>query len=161
MQRTTLWISAILLVLVIVGVFIYLGNSNTVSDMAAESSVRNTVTQFGASLKMVSLLASTTEVSSAMDQNYAEYVTPELLNAWKNDPQDAPGRLTSSPYPDSIDIGMVKKNDDGSYTVTGSVVESSNAMGTSTSEGRYPITAVVEKVGDSWLISDFTGYNVQ
>ncbi len=61
-----------------------------------------------------------------MDSAYAPYVAPELLDAWKSDPQHAPGRLTSSPSPDRIGIRAVQMNADGSYVVTGTVIETAS-----------------------------------
>ncbi|HOQ09731.1 MAG TPA: copper amine oxidase N-terminal domain-containing protein, partial [Syntrophomonadaceae bacterium] len=66
--------------------------------------VSKLVADFGQRLKNVSLLAPDDVVTKSIKENYAEYVSPELLAQWQKDPANAPGRLTSSPWPERIDI---------------------------------------------------------
>lgn len=118
--------------------------------------VRSTVEQFGKKLQNVSLL-NESGVKEAMQQQYAEYVTPALLADWQSDPSTAPGRLTSSPWPDRIEISNIQKNSDTEYEVRGSIVEVTNEGGgideQPTEAARRPVSLTVNKSGDEWLIS--------
>ncbi|HVU75762.1 MAG TPA: hypothetical protein VHD38_02930 [Candidatus Paceibacterota bacterium] len=103
---------------------------------SGEAHARATVESFGQELKQVSLMAP--DAASQIADRYAPYTDPSLLDAWKSDPAHAPGRLTSSPYPDRIEIQSVASQGAG-YVVTGEVVEM-----TSTGEaGRDPVVIQV------------------
>jgi heme A synthase len=124
-----------------------------------ETAVRNTVTMFGGELRMVPLSSSKEAVGEAMEYNYASFVAPELISKWEKDPLHAPGRLTSSPYPDHIDITSVNKNSDGTYIVKGNVIDlSSSNISSSTNSGSYPVTIKLENRNGLWLITNLTGY---
>jgi len=114
------------------------------------AAVENTVTQFGLQLKQVSLLSP--DVKTAIQQHYSSLVIPELLAQWIQDPLKAPGRLTSSPSPDHIEIDSTKKLSDGTYEVKGNIIEVTSAQG---EEVKIPVTVKVEKRDDKWLISSF------
>ena len=122
--------------------------------------VRTLVDSFGKVLKNVSLMAPSDDLNKSIDDNYAAYVSPELLEAWKADPMSAPGRLTSSPWPDSImNIGAIR-NEDGSYTVSGAI---SNMSSPEVRDGNnygfgfvQNVTVTVTKSGGSWLISGWS-----
>ncbi|HEX9061020.1 MAG TPA: hypothetical protein VF941_12645, partial [Clostridia bacterium] len=87
-------------------------------DAKDEKTIRTIVERFGKVLKNVSLLAPDTDIIKSMKANYAEYVTPDLLANWEGNPSvRAAGRLTSSPWPDRIEISRVVKNADSSYSV--------------------------------------------
>ena len=64
------------------------------------------------------------------------------------DPESAPGRLTSSPWPDRIEIDNVQAAGTDEYLVTGWVIEK-----TSADETKYPVQITVSKVDGSWLIT--------
>jgi hypothetical protein len=150
-KATIIAIVLLLLLPVLASLFISRGSTND------EAVVENTVTNFGTRLKNVSLLAPSAELAQELQENYAPYVTPELITSWEASPMQAPGRLTSSPWPDSITIGSVEKQSDGSYGVTGSVIEI-----TSTGPaGSYPVALRLEKINGTWLITDFSGYPPQ
>ena len=86
--------------------------------------IREIVEHFGRVLKNVSLLASDAEIIKSMETNYAEYITPDLLANWEGNPSvRAAGRLTSSPWPDRIEISGIKKNAGNSYAVSGTLIE--------------------------------------
>jgi hypothetical protein len=102
------------------------------SSLSDTAQVRMQVTGLGDNLREVPLLASNDLVGKAMDLHYAQYVRPDLLEKWKADPKNAPGRLTSSPWPDRIDVTGVTKNADGTYTVLGSIIEMAHGAGTTT-----------------------------
>lgn len=122
-------------------------------DSEAEVVVRSTVEEFGTKLRNVSLLGPSDVVAREMDENYSLIVDAELFARWKADPRNAPGRLTSSPWPEGIQIESVTKNNDGSYSVAGYVNET-------TSEGEaplasYPVTMRLEMLDGHWMIVEF------
>jgi hypothetical protein len=65
------------------------------------------------------LLASSADIEKSMDENYGGYVTPELMKKFLSDPENAPGRLASSPWPDRIEIASAEKISEGLYKVGG------------------------------------------
>jgi hypothetical protein len=172
MSRTSLIAIAIIIVIAIVAIItFFVGQQNasnatppsetatttdTATDQANDAAVRATVTNFGESMKNVSLLASNTVLASSMQSAYASTVAPTLIQTWINDPQGAIGRTVSSPWPDHITINTVVKNPDGTYRVDGTVVEvSSSDMATSGgSTSEYPIVLTLENQNGSWLITD-------
>ncbi|HOG61966.1 MAG TPA: FeoB-associated Cys-rich membrane protein, partial [Sedimentibacter sp.] len=68
-----------------------------------EENVIKLVEDFGSTLKNVPLLAPRDEVIQAIKDNYSPYVTDELMQNWIAHPRRAPGRTTSSPWPDRIE----------------------------------------------------------
>jgi hypothetical protein len=123
------------------------------SALTEEAAVRKVVEDFGQSLKSVPLQASREDVAKAIDANYASTVSPALIAEWKDNLAKTPGRAVSSPWPDHIDIKTIQKNEDQTYTVSGTVIEkTSTEIASSTSSSEYPITLVVAKIGDAWRI---------
>src|SRR5262245_5103097 len=66
-----------------------------------DTAIRAQIMAFGNELQNVSLL-STSTVAEDLDSHYGQYLSAELLASWKNNPERALGRLTSSPWPDRI-----------------------------------------------------------
>ncbi|HVZ76123.1 MAG TPA: hypothetical protein VG934_02525 [Candidatus Paceibacterota bacterium] len=161
-QTSTIVAVIIIIILVLFGAWwIFLGPGSSPSvpsaagNAADEAAVRQTVTSFGSQLQMVSLMASTSIVADAIGQYYGPYVDPTLLQSWEADPTSAPGRETSSPWPDHIDITSLVNNPDGSYTVQGSVAEEANGAQGTTTVDSYPVSMNVENSGGVWLISSY------
>jgi hypothetical protein len=71
---------------------------------------------------MVALLAPKEMVTKAMDEEYSTLVSPDLLTIWKNDPEKAPGKRTSSPTPERIDISSIEAKGHDTYVVKGKVI---------------------------------------
>lgn len=115
-----------------------------------EIEVRGVVEGFGRTLQNVSLLSPT--ASDDIAAQYTPYVAPDLLQQWVADPESAPGRLTSSPWPDHIEIVAVERQSEGVYLASGFVVEI-------TSDGseaaRYPVAITVSNFDGLWLITAF------
>lgn len=133
-----------------------LGAATTTPQLTAEElAVRSRVIDFGRQMQKVPLMADRTIVAQAMDSNYGPYVDAALLAQWKADPQNAPGRLTSSPWPDRIDITAAQKNTDGTYTVSGEVVE----MASSGEVDRVPTSLTLTYINGSWLITRFETFS--
>lgn len=132
-------------------IYSYIGSHpDGIIDGQHEGDVRTTIAQFGNQLNTVSLLSPT--AAEDIENAYASFVTPELLAAWKNDPSSAPGRSTSSPWPDHIEVDTVVMNEDGlSYEVLGRIM-----LMTSTGDaGIIPVSLTVSDIGGSFLITQF------
>ncbi|MCX7951353.1 MAG: hypothetical protein N2594_05315 [Clostridiales bacterium] len=112
---------------------------------------------FGKKLKNVSLLASQEILIKSIKDNYSNYITQRLLKEWIKDPSKAPGRLTSSPWPDRIEIKTVTKTDKNTYKVEGEIIEITSAEVISKGvAARRSITLIVRKIDDCWLIDEVT-----
>lgn len=123
---------------------------------AADGSVEVTrvVTDFGHALKNVSLTASPEILADTLETTYGPYVTPELLSEWQNNPTHALGRQTSSPWPERIEVGTAFRNNDGSYTVLGSVIE---VTGDSLELAAvYPVSLTLKQEDGVWRIQEAT-----
>jgi hypothetical protein len=122
-----------------------------------EMDVRVLVEAFGKTLQKVSLLAPKDIVTASIEENYGDYVTPELLQKWKADPQSAPGRMVSSPWPDRIDVLRTEISDKNQYTIYGEVIEVTGVeLANGGAAAKRPVMIVVQKVNDRWLISGVT-----
>ena len=117
-----------------------------------EDAVNRLVEDFGKKLQLVSLLAPENVLGESMQENYGEFVSPTLLEQWLKDPVNAPGRLTSSPWPDRIEILGTEKISEGAYEVKGEIIEVAN--GNDEIVAKRPITLVVEKIDRKWLINN-------
>lgn len=127
------------------------------ADELDKKAVTDLVGEFGQKLKMVSLLAPKEIVVDSMKENYGGLVSPELLALWQKNPQNAPGRMVSSPWPERIDILSADKKPDLTYEVKGNIIEitSSEAEHGGVAAKR-PITLTVQKTDGHWLITDVT-----
>lgn len=158
MNQLWTWLAALVILLIIGGAYLI---SKTPFQVDQQSAVRNVVEQFGKELSDVSLLAPKNDVAAQMQAHYDEYVAMPLLITWMNDPLHAPGRLTSSPWPDRIDIGSIEQIGEGPvYHVEGQLIEVTNeggGIGESPTEAlRRPITLTVEKLTEGWRITEVT-----
>lgn len=118
-----------------------------------ETAVRDLVGEFGAQLQKVSLLAAKETVAGDLQKYYGEYVSPSLLKQWQSDPSTAPGRLTSSPWPDGIKVLSVQKQADDAYDVTGEIIEKTSADSSGAQPaGKQGIQLSVQNIGGRWMI---------
>ena len=118
------------------------------------SQVRAVVENFGKRLKNVALLAP--DAAQQIEDQYADFVTLDLLAVWMADRSHAPGRLTSSPWPDRIEITTVMEQEPQVYLVTGQVVELTSAELYSDKVAvAYPVELTLVYVDGHWLISDY------
>lgn len=117
-----------------------------------EAEVRQVVTEFGTRLKNVPLTGEGAVVAQSIDTEYVSYATPELIEIWKADPLEAPGRLTSSPWPERIEIVEIQKLG-GAYLAVADVILVSSVEG---EELRERVFLVVEERNGDWRISDYT-----
>lgn len=122
-----------------------------------EETVVNIILEFGSKLQNISLLAPQDTVAKSMQANYGDLVTPALLEKWQEDPQNAPGRMVSSPWPDRIEVRTVEKAAEDRYEVQGEIIEITSAEKTNDGiAAKRPITLVVQKTGERWLIAAVT-----
>ena len=122
-----------------------------------EKAVASLVEGFGSKLQTVSLLAPKDILEKSMQENYSDFVSQELLAKWINDPLNAPGRLTSSPWPDRIEILTIEKSAKYEYEVKGKIIEvTSTEKASGGIAAKRPITLIVRKINDRWLIDDVT-----
>jgi len=120
-------------------------------------SIKNLVESFGKKLQMVSILAPDDLIKESMKENYGDFVTPTLLEKWQKSPEDAPGRLTSSPWPDRIEISDVVQISETEYQVQGEIIEITSAeIENNGIAAKRQINLNVKKIGDKWLIDDVT-----
>ncbi len=122
----------------------------TPETTSADAEVRRVVEEFGAQLQNVSLLAP--DAANQIETYYATWVTPELLAAWQADPMSAPGRQTSSPWPERIEITSIQRIDAGTYQVKAEIVESTSDQ---PDVHRQAVVITVTSVNGEWLISAF------
>lgn len=146
-----------LFLIVGIGAFAMTQYADAPTTDETDSDVRNSVIEFGTKLQMVPLLADEATVSAAMDAHYAEYVAPDLLSKWKNGDESRLGRYTSSPWPHRIEVVEVVSQVDGSYKVEGNIVEVTSSDDPLRSAAAVqPITLILKKSGDRWLITSST-----
>lgn len=134
------------------GYYTYKKEHSSDSDSAQ---VRITVEGLGDQLQQVPLIAPHDILKFAMDKYYALYVRPDTLSAWENDPKNAPGRLTSSPWPDRIEVVSATKNQDGTYTVDANIVDIARTATSTAVVDRMPVRFTLARGPDGWQI---TGY---
>ncbi|MGI6142751.1 MAG: copper amine oxidase N-terminal domain-containing protein [bacterium] len=122
-----------------------------------EEKVADVVETFGARLQKVSLLAPEEILEQSMQENYGDLVAPQLLEEWAREPLKAPGRQVSSPWPERIEILALEETAPNTYQVKGEIIEvTSVELAEGGIAARRPVTLVVEKKGNSWLITAVT-----
>lgn len=114
------------------------------------AAVEDVVERFGKVLQNLSLLGPEGQLEKEMHDNYGDLVSAELIEQWLSDPLAAPGRLTSSPWPDHIDIENTEKLSAIAYELNGNIIEISNG---DEEVNKIPISLAVEKVEEQWLIT--------
>ena len=121
-----------------------------------ETAVKTVVTEFGKRLRMVAVLAPKEMVTKAMDEEYSAFVSTDLLAIWKNNPEKAPGKRTSSPSPERIDISSIEAKGPDTYVVKGKVIL---LTAQERSDGGIfqanPVTMTVEQRHGKWVITAY------
>jgi len=124
-------------------------------DEVEEAQIRELVENFGKRLQNVALLAP--DAAQQIQKQYAEFVSPVLLEMWMSDLSAAPGRMVSSPWPDRIEIAALEKISADRYAVTGSMIEvTSTEVSSGEAANRIRVHIVLEKTQGRWLITEFT-----
>ena len=128
-------------------------SSTSATSSPEAAAARATVMSFGLMEKRVSLLAP--EASSTIAMNYGPSVAPPLLARWEADPPSAPGRVTSSPWPDHIVIDDIRETTEG-FEITGTLVlMSSEAVARGGTYGTDPVLIDLENQNGQWLITSY------
>ncbi len=128
-------------------------------DIQSEETEKNEVVKFvqgfGEQLKMVSLLAPENVIKESMEEHYGDYVSTELIEKWVKDPENALGRMLSSPWPERIEVLSAEKTDENEYVVKGKVIEvTSVELKEGGAAARRPVTFNVNKIDGKWVITD-------
>ncbi len=146
----------VILCTVLAGIMIT-GAALAASDKQDKQDVLSLVENFGETLKKVTLTAPEDIAAESIKEYYSEYVTQELLALWQSEPQNAPGRTVSSPWPDRIEITDITSAGDGEYIVSGEIIEVTNTeLQNGGAAAKYPVTLRITKQDNRWLISDVT-----
>ncbi|HYF83618.1 MAG TPA: hypothetical protein VEB00_11400 [Clostridia bacterium] len=127
------------------------------TDKSDEEAAASLVEGFGSKLQLVSLLAPKDIVEKSMKENYGNFVSEALIAKWISDPLNAPGRLTSSPWPDRIEVLSIVKLSEDTYEVKGKIIEvTSTEKESGGIAAKRPITLMIKKFNNNWLIDDVT-----
>lgn len=122
-----------------------------------ETAVKNVVKSFGDRLQLVSLQAPKDIVEKSIQENYGSLASPALLVKWKKDPENAPGRMVSSPWPDRIEILDIKKLSENVYEVKGEIIEITSVEKVKGGfAAKRTITLTIKNIGNRWLIDEVT-----
>ncbi|MCK9479074.1 MAG: sodium ion-translocating decarboxylase subunit beta [Firmicutes bacterium] len=133
-------------------VFVSIGKGKQAGNLP-EDKIKHVIEGFGNALKSVSLTAPKDIAAESIKKHYSPYVTKELLAEWMENPEKAPGRTVSSPWPDRIEITDIVPVSKAEYTVTGEIVEiTSVELNQGGAAARYPISLKVVKHDNQWLI---------
>ncbi len=128
-------------------------NQESESD---EKAVAKLLTDFGSKVKNVSLLAPENTVKESIQENYGDYVAPGLLARWKNDLQNVPGRVASSPWPERIEIVEMNKLSNYRYRIEAVIIQMTSVeMANGGEAGRRSIILEVEKTENRWFIVNY------
>ena len=157
MNKKIILVSLVIVIVIVSGFGFYFWEKK---NQLEETAVKSLVINFGHALKNVSLLSPT--ASQDIEENYKDYVAPDLIAQWKADPSKALGRLTSSPWPDSIEITGITKIDQDIYEIFGKIID----MTSTGMAGSRPIDFSVTKINtgnfdNRWLITKVSVINNQ
>lgn len=132
-------------------------NKDTYSEEKTEDIkiVEGLVIEFGKQLKKVPLLGPKDILIKNIEENYSEFVSAQLLNKWKDNPQTAPGRFTSSPWPDRIEVSYIGKTSENQYEVKGVIIEvTSTDLSAEDVDSKIPIVLKIINNRGKWVIDD-------
>lgn len=138
-------VGAVIIVIVLLAITVFL---NKGFGSGGERAAREAAVHFGTQIQNVSLLSP--DASSTLASLYGPLVTPELLALWQADPENAPGRITSSPYPSRIEILSSAKQGSG-YVVSGRVAMETSAG----AAGSVPVVLFLTPVDNRWLVAAY------
>lgn len=152
-RRNQLYIIIAVIILLMAAFIIYsIYNNNNSKDESKDVIIL--VEDFGSSLKNVSLLAPRDLLIEAIKANYSPYVTDELMQSWLVHPRRAPGRTTSSPWPDRIEITEIERLSEDEFSIKGRIVELTSTEAEDGGAVYRPVELIVRKTGNKWLIDD-------
>jgi len=162
-EKVYIIISVIFLILTIIteSIFFYIKIQNHKLDMLNAAApidqerITSLIQEFGQHLKNVYLTSPEEEIKKEIQENYRDFLSPNLLELWQNDPSKALGRITSSPWPDRIEVTSLSRTEEGIYLaiikiiymtseemVNGEIADSKNAF------------LKIKKINGQWFIDD-------
>lgn len=155
-------ITILLFIAVFFGVYAWIkynsGNDKNsyIQQQTDETAITAMLEHFGKTLKNVYLTSPT--AAADMAAKYKNFVTPQLLSQWQASPLDALGRLTSSPWPENIQIINIQPSGDNTYKVEADIIEITDLEKTHGGfSDKIRVYFTVQKFNDQWLIgSAFT-----
>lgn len=149
---------AVLVIAVAVGLLADPIDDDACTNGVNEEAIVSLVEGFGSKIQAVSLQAPQDIVARSIQANYSDFVSPAFMRELINDPSKAPGRLTSSPWPDRIEILSIKKLSQNMCQVNGEIIEiTSVKKGNAGIASKLPITLVVKRMDERWLIDALMG----
>lgn len=130
-------------------------NEQTPKAPSEEETVKTVVTSFGERLKNVPLAGSADLVKEAVQKEYAPFVASALLGRWLEDSSHAPGRETSSPWPERIVIKTIQKVG-AYYEIEGEIVYMTSTEVTGGGDaGRTPVFLTAAFIENKWRIAEY------
>lgn len=156
-MKKTISIVAIIILAGFIGLLVFNNyKKNEIISDSTRSTIEETVNNFGNQLQKVSLLAPEDILKASIQSQYSSFVSTELLNNWLTNPQNAPGRTVSSPWPDHIEINSIQSSKKG-YEVKGDIVfMTSNEVEHGGETGRQSIYLFLKNIDGKLLITDYT-----
>jgi len=151
-MKKKILLALLFILIIIAAVGVYSWNQSRIIEkgqQADEAAVVSLVEGFGKALKKVSLLSPT--AARDIEESYKDFLDTALLAQWKEEPSKAAGRLTSSPWPDRIEIISIRRLGSGAYDVSGNIVEVTSVEGAAAI--RRPVELGVVKFSNRWLIT--------
>lgn len=123
---------------------------------ASDYEAREVVIAFGEALAKVDKNAPHDVFEGLLKENYGSYVSEELLARWLAEPSSAPGRYSSSPWPERIEIKDVTKAGPNRFEVSADIVEVATGEGSIEDAWRIGIVLTVDRIDGRWLITSLT-----
>ncbi len=118
MMKKALLLSLIF-VLVLSSVFFIQDRTVSINE---KEQITEFINNFSQNLKNVSLTSPQNVVKSEIQKAYSRYLDKKLLKEWEQNPKKALGRITSSPWPDTIEIDKIKKVGGSRFLVFGKII---------------------------------------
>jgi hypothetical protein len=159
-KKLVVWGGGIAAVLIVIMVSLYFFAGFLVTSTAERSdSVAAFLHEFEESMPLVPLGGTPEEVAKAMDTHYADYISSDLLAAWKANPAAALGDPAGGPIHTGIRIKSVKNVGLLSYIVKAYVVEevpvTIPGLGSGMAKRDIAVTFAVAWRGFSWEITEY------
>ena len=140
-------ISILLIFAILVGgVFIWYLGENKIMSKSERAEVTALVENFGSKMKDVSLSSPKNIIISEMKSAYSPFISKSLMDSWEQDPSEIIGRLTSSPWPEKIEIDSIEKLDKYKIDVKGKIVYVASGNGKLVETDKTPIELTIRKV---------------
>ncbi len=158
MQRKTRIFTIVgVIVLALIAGLLALYFGPTAREVRGNEAATKVLSGFGANLKNVPLLGDDAAVTTAIEENYGVYVTPELLTDWKENHSRAPGRVTSSPAPDRLGITSMTAQGEGRIAVGEVILTTADGEVVDT----VPFVAQLIPTENGWKIAAYQEEKVQ